>query len=203
MPRLGEEFEQAEEAKAYEYKSMEPGAYMCKVQQVLTEGTLSGGRTWTSEEKQYVMLLLDVDEGEHAGKFSDTYWEGKEYAHRLYMSWKPSAMGMLKHTFAAFEDANAGFDARAAFEADKWDLFAGKRLLVLWNGQEYESNTGELRMSVRPDRALTAEDKPRPKVEKLGGEKVDYSDWQASQAQASTSPAPAAASGDMYTDVPF
>lgn len=201
MPKLGEEFEQAEEAKAYEYKSMEPGAYMCKVQQVLTEGTLSGGRTWTSDEKQYVMLLLDVDEGEHAGKFGDTYWEGKEYAHRLYMSWKPSAMGMLKHTFAAFEDANAGFDARAAFEADRWELFAGKRLLVLWNGQEYESNTGELRMSVRPDRALTAEDKPRPKVEKLDGEKVDYADWKAQQDGASTSPAPAA---DPYADsVPF
>ena len=200
MPKLGEEFEQAEEAKAYEYKSMEPGAYMCKVQQVLTEGTLSRS-TWTSDEKQYVMLLLDVDEGEHAGKFSDTYWDGKEYAHRLYMSWKPSAMGMLKHTFAAFKDANPGFDARAAFEADKWDLFAGKRLLVLWNGQEYESNTGELRMSVRPDRALTAEDKPRPKVEKLDGERVDYADWQASQVQASTSPAPAA---DPYADsVPF
>lgn len=200
MPKLGEEFEQAEEAKAYEYKAMEPGAYMCKVQQVLTEGTLSRS-TWTSDEKQYVMLLLDIDEGEHAGKFSDTYWEGKEYAHRLYMSWKPSAMGMLKHTFAAFKDANPGFDARAAFEADKWDLFAGKRLLVLWNGQEYESNTGELRMSVRPDRALTADDKPRPKVEKLDGERVDYADWQASQAQASTSPAPAA---DPYADsVPF
>ena len=202
MPKL-ENFDKVEESTATEYKTMDPGVYMCRVQAIRTEGEDSRGNHWDSERKQYVVVVIDVDEGEHAGKFSDDYWTGedKDYAHRFYMSWKESARGMLKHTFRAFDEANNGFDAQAAFEADKWEMFIGKRVLVQWNGQEYESNTGELRMSVRPDRALTAEDKPRPKVEKLDGEKVDYADWQASQAQAPTSPAPAA---DPYADsVPF
>lgn len=202
MPKLDSTFEEAQESTVGSgYEPMEPGAYMCRVQAVRTQGTDARGATWTASGKQYVVLILDVDEGEHAGKFSDEYWAGedKDYGHRLYMSWKPSAMGMLKHTFAAFEDANAGFDARAAFEADRWELFVGRRLRVQWNAREYESNRGELRYSVRPDRALTATDKPRTVIELLGGEKADFAEYKALRAAASAA-APAAAYGD---DIPF
>lgn len=199
MPKL-DNFDQVEESTAKEFKTMDPGVYMCRVQAIRTEGDDARGNHWTSDRKQYVVVVVDVDEGEHAGKFSEDYWAGedKDYAHRFYMSWKETARGMLKHTFRAFDEANSGFDSQAAFEADKWEMFVGKRVLVQWNGREYESNRGEVRMSVRPDRALTGDDNPRAKVELLDGTTVDFDDYEARKVQASTSPA------DPYADsVPF
>lgn len=216
MPKLGNDYESAAESTATDFKAMEPGVYMCRIQAVRTEWTDSSGKKWRSgdggepaSEKSYVKLIIDVDEGEHAGRFSDEYWAGedKDYGHTLYMSWSPNALGMLKHTFSSLDEANPGFDAKAAFEADQWMMFVGKRLLVEWNGQEYESNTGDTRLRVRPNRALVAADKPRTKVELLDGEKVDYSEWkdgganQGYHAQGSSTPSDGGSPYDA--DVPF
>lgn len=200
MPKLDQTFDNAQESTAQEFRSMEPGAYMCRVQAVRTEWTDAAGKRWTSDDKNYVKLILDIAEGENEGRFSDDYWQGsdKDWGHTLFMSWTERALGMLKHTFSAFDEANAGFDARAAFEADRWEMFVGKLLLVAWSGQEYESNTGELRLRVRPDRALTGSDNMKAKVEKLDGTRVDYEEWLGGKtAQAASAPS------DTYSDVPF
>lgn len=200
MPKLDQEYANAQESSASEYRSIQPGVYMCRIQAVRTEGEDSRGH-WTSEQRQYVKLILDIAEGDYANYFSEDYWNGedKDWGHSLYMSWKSTAYGMLKHTFASLNEANAGFDAQAAFEADKWEMFIGKFILVQWNGQEYESNTGEVRVRVRPDRAVTDSDNVRVKVEKLDGTKVDYSDYASAEAESSTS----SEGADLYSDVPF
>ena len=205
MPKL-DNFDQVDESTAKQFSTMEPGVYMCRVQAIRTEGEDSRGNRWDSARKQYVQVVVDVDEGEHAGKFSDDYWSGqdKDYGHRFFMSWKESARGMLKHTLRAFDEANPGFDSLAAFEADKWELFVGKRVLVQWNGQEYESNTGEVRMRVRPDRAVTEDDDAKAKVEKLDGAKVDAAGYMAAAAEPDGHAASANGLSDLYSEsIPF
>ena len=204
MPKLND-FDQVEEAKISdgERRNLEPGAYMCRIQAVRTQWTDSRGNTWTSDDKSYVKLILDIDEGDLAGKFSDEYWEGedRDWGHTLYMSWSERAYGILKHTFAAFGDANRGFDARAAFDADKWDLFVGKRLRVYWGGEEYERD-GEVKLRVRPDRAICADEHPKPRVKTADGDRLDYAEWKErtayinARSSSTSSPAP-------YSDVPF
>jgi len=198
-----DKFEEAAESKGagQERRDMVPGCYMCRVQAIRTEWTDSRGTRWTSADKSYVKVILDVDEGECAGKFSDEYWDGeeKDYGHTLYMSWTDRALGMLKHTFAAFDEANPGFDSRAAFEADKWEQFVGRRLRVSWDGREYTGRDGSTKCSVRPNRAITSDESPRPRVELQSGGYEPYEDWlgRTSYANARTSaPQP-------YDDVPF
>ncbi|MBQ9020614.1 MAG: hypothetical protein IJ113_01165 [Eggerthellaceae bacterium] len=190
MPKLGDSYTNATESKGGERKRLEPGVYMSRVQAVRTSGTDARGNAWDSDGKQYVKLILDIDDGEFAGNFSDEYWQGEErdWGHTLYMSFKESAYGMLKHTFNAFNEANGGFDAQAAFEADKWDMFIGKKLLVHWAGEEYEANNGETRVRVRPDRALTSDDNQRAKVKLLDGKRVDYAEYSQPEQSAPSAP---------------
>ena len=197
MPKLNEEFAATPESSAGEYKNLQPGVYMCRIQAVRTEGETSQGE-WTSEEKQYVKLVLDIAEGEFAEYFSDEYWEGesKDWGHSMYMSWKSTDYGMLKHTFSSINEANAGFDAQAAFEADKWEMFVDKFILVQWNGEEYEANNGDIRLRVRPDRAVTDSDNVHVKVTKLDGTKVDADEY-------SVPTLAEQAAADTYSDVPF
>jgi len=181
MPKLDKTFDDVQESGAGEFVQFDPGVYMCRIQAVRTNWVDGRGQMWTSDQKSYVKLIVDVDEGEHAGRFSDEYWasEEKDWGHTLYMSWTERALGMLKHTFAAMDEANPGFDAKAAFEADAWDKFVGKRILVVWRGEEYTANNGTVRVRTRPDRAVTASDKPKVTVELPGGEKVPWDDYKA------------------------
>ena len=197
MPKLDAKFDKAQESTAGECAAFDPGTYMCRVQAVRTEWTDAGGRHWTSDDKQYVKLIIDIAEGEHAGRFSDDYWAGedRDWGHTLYMSWKESALGMLKHTFSSFDECNAGFDSRAAFEADKWTMFVGKLLLVSWQGEEYDGNDGKKRVRVRPDRAVTDSDSVKPYV-LADGQRVPLEEYRSVNATA-------AVPDDTYDDVPF
>ena len=199
MPKLDSSFNETQESTGGDVRRLMPGIYMSRVQAVRTEWTDSRGDHWTSDEKQYVKLILDIDAGEFTGYFTDDYWQGeqKDWGHTLYMSWSPRALGMLKHTFSAFDEANKGFDSRAAFEADKWELFIGKRVLVHWGGEEYESNTGAVRLRVRPDRAVTESDNARAKVLQLDNKRVDYADYLPPEQSTSSSPK------ELYDGVPF
>ena len=200
MPKL-DNFDQVQESTAGDFTQFDPGVYMCSIQAVRTEWTDSQGKEWTADDKQYVKLILDIAEGENAGRFSDDYWAGddKDWGHTLFMSWKDTALGMLKHTFSALDEANKGFDAQAAFEADKWELFIGKKLLVVWRGEEYTGNNGMTKVRVRPDRAVTTDDNPKVTVELQDGSKCAWEEYKAKPAEVSTT----VANDGVYTDVPF
>lgn len=204
MPKLDQtEWEAANESSAGEFKVMEPGIYPCIITGVQTEWDTQDGHV-TSDEKQCVRVLLDVAEGEFKGEFSDGFYEDKPYAHCVYMSWKPSAYGMLKHTFHALDEANPGFDSEAAFTADQWMMFIGKKCLASFNGTEYTSNRGDIRVRVNPDRIITSDDEPKIKVKLENGTKVDWDDYASANgnaAPAKSTATPAAAYDD--SDVPF
>lgn len=194
MPKL-ENFDQVQESTGGDFKAMEPGVYLCKITSIDTEWETSRGLQ-KAEDRECVRMLLDVAEGEHAGEFSRDFHADKPYTHAMYMSWTEKARGLLKHTFSAIDEANPGFDSKAAFEADKWELFVGRRLLVVWQGEEYTANNGMLRIRVRPDRAVTTADNPAIKVEQQDGTKVSWSEYR--QQPPSESP-----TAGTYDDVPF
>ena len=147
MPKIDmNEYNAAAETSGGGREQMVPGAYIATVQAIRTEGeTLYGA--WTSDEKQYVIVVFDIAEGPFAGEFSrDWYMKDgrldpdKDYLHRDYLSWKN--LGFLKHKLKAFSESNPGFDAEAAFFADKWEMFIGKRFGAVLDGEVSTNESG-------------------------------------------------------------
>jgi hypothetical protein len=203
MPKLNETFDNAQESTAGggEFKRMQPGIYQCIITGIDTEWETRAGLQ-KAEERQCVRVRLDVAEGEFAGEFSRDFYLDKPWMRSIFMSWSERALGMLKHTLKALDEANPGFDSRAAFEADQWMLFIGKKCRVLWNGTERTSDRGYTNVNVRPDRIVTADENPEPKVELERGGTVKWSDYQQVEGQ---QPTAQAATGAAYSseDVPF
>ena len=177
MPKLDEAYEKAAESGTGGFKAMEPGRYMCRITEVQTEWTKADGTVQRAEERKCVRLLLDVAEGEHEGEFSREFYDGKEWARCVYLSWSDNALGMLKHSFKALDEANPGFDSRAAFEADQWGMFKLRKVLVGFNGSERTNTRGYVNVNARPDRMLCQDDRWEPKVELERGGTVDWADY--------------------------
>jgi len=203
MPKLDmKAYEAAEESKADGGdKRMEPGVYPCIITGVQTEWETRNG-TKSAKNDQCVRLIVDVEEGEFAGEFQRDFYQGREWIHAVYMSWKPKALGLLKHTFASFDEANPGFDSMAAFESDKWTLFIGKKCLVSFNGNERTNDRGYTNVNVRADRLVKSTDKPRITVQLEGSdEKITWDEYRERKA----APKPSTVGGSAYDndEVPF
>ena len=126
------------------------GGYVAQIQAVRTEWENSRGELCTAEEKEYVKLIFDIVEGDHKGIFrNDANDPSRDWKHWACLSWKnintdTRRMGMLKGTLTAFTNSNAGFDAPAAFSADRWDLFVGKQIGLVIGEEEYENREGDV-----------------------------------------------------------
>ena len=177
---------------------MTPGAYVCRIQAVRTEGSTRSGR-WTSDEKEYVLFVYDIAEGPHAGRYSDDYFcdaggrvdPDKDYMHCVYMSFKVKAYGMLKRRLRAITASNPGFDAEAAFEADRWEMFVGKQFGAVLDGEVDTNDRGYDRWRLSVGEVVSVQDVRdgncrEPKV---------------TDNRAKVEAAPA--SGGAYDDVPF
>ena len=102
------------------------------------------------DESDRVWFVFDIAAGEHAGYYADAFGIQHPQVHRVMLSWKTSrALGMLKGRLKVIDACNPGFDAVAAFEADKWELFEGRVFGLVMGYEEYTSNSGEQRE--RPD----------------------------------------------------
>lgn len=181
------------------FKKMPAGGYVVQIQAVRTEGEDYGRIVNYPEEKMYVKLIYDIAEGEFAGKFSDDYWTGtdKDWGHQIYLSWKN--MGAFKGSIQAIEESNPGFDAMAAFTADKWSLFVGKYVGIVIGEEEYIGNDGNVKTRYTFPRLKSAQDirdgKFRvPELKTLDG---------GSSTPASNSGQDAQAAADPYDDIPF
>lgn len=164
MPKIDNDaFEAAQESSGGGISQMMPGAYILRIQAVRTEGTTRSGH-WTSDQKQYVQLVYDVAEGEFAGKYSDEYFTDamgrvdadKDYMHVHYLSWKN--MGYLKKQLRVLSESNPGFDARAAFEADKWEMFVGKLFGAVLDGEVDTNDRGYDRWRLSVGDIVTVQD---------------------------------------------
>lgn len=96
-----------------------------------------------NEAKEYVEAIFDIAEGEHTGYYSDEWGKSHPYAHHFFMSYKDSALGMLKGRLDAIAKSNPGFDPEAAWNAGRLDMFVGRLVGVNLQEEEYERNDGE------------------------------------------------------------
>lgn len=146
--------------------------------------------------KEYVEVVYDIAEGEHAGYYSDDWGKSHPYAHHFFMSYKDSALGMLKGRLEAIQASNPGFDPFAAWDAGRTDMFVRRLVGINLQEEEYRRNDGEVgtRMNVcqivDAQRVRDGKVKPRPKKALGGG--------------GGRASAPSIRSQDAYTgEIPF
>ena len=141
-----------------EFQRMGAGGYVCAIQAVRTEGADYGRTIDYVSERQYVKLIFDVVEGPLAGKFSDDYWAdpSKDWGHQFYLSWKN--LGALKNAIQCLDESNPGFDAMAAFEADAWQQFIGKKMGLVFGEEEYLANDGTVKTRLGFGRIKSVQD---------------------------------------------
>jgi hypothetical protein len=77
-------YNEAEASTGGDFQRMPAGGYVARIQAVRVKGEDYGRVIDYPEDKMYVKLIYDIDEGDFAGKFSDSYWEGeeKDYGHQ-------------------------------------------------------------------------------------------------------------------------
>ena len=99
-----------------------------------------------NDSKQYVELVFDIAEGEHANFYGDKWGKEHPFAHHIFLSYKDTALGMLKGRLQAIQESNPGFDPFAAWDADRLDMFNGRILGINLQEEEYERNDGPARV---------------------------------------------------------
>lgn len=100
--------------------------------------------------REYVEVVFDIAEGKHAGFYSDDWGKAHPYAHHFFLSYKESALGMLKGRLDAIAKSNPGFDPFAAWDAGRTDMFVRRLVGINLQEEEYRRNDGEIgtRMNV-------------------------------------------------------
>lgn len=125
--------------------------------------------------KQYVEATFDIAEGDKAGFYSDEWAATHPFAHHFFLSYKDSALGMLKGRLQAIQDSNPGFDAFAAWDAGRLDMFMGRLLGVNLQEEEYERNDGEVGTRLNVCQVIPAQDVRDGKVKARDVKKLDNS----------------------------
>ena len=151
------------EAFTGEYETLEPGAYVCKILNVV------------SEEKPYGDLLrisIDIDSGDHRDYYRRRYdkavkakpdakWPGM-----YYQTIKQDDLSYFKGFITAIEESNPGY---------KWDWneksLVGKRFGGIFGQEEFRANDGSIKLStkLRFARSLESIQKPCqiPEIKRL------------------------------------
>ena len=111
MPKLKKSWRDIEETSGG-FADIEPGAYVLTIT-----------KAEPHEGDEYVRLFWDVADGPAKGTYAKSSFPPSDI-----ISWKDSALGMLKHKLHVLADWNTGFQPTVAFDNDQWQLFVGKRM---------------------------------------------------------------------------
>lgn len=111
-----------------------------------------------NDSKQYVELVFDIAEGEHANFYGDKWGKEHPFAHHIFLSYKDTALGMLKGRLQAIQESNPGFDPFAAWDAGRLDMFNSRILGINLQEEEYERNDGETGMRLTVCQVVPAQD---------------------------------------------
>lgn len=193
-----------------DFPTLAPGAYVCQITDVED-----------FESKEYLRVLVDIMLGEHEGYFAGDFYKDKPWAHSIMLSYKESALGMLKGRLETISACNTGFDAVAAIEGGRYDMLKGKVVGVVFREEEYyDKKADEFKLgSARPDRLCTTQDiqdgknaNPAPKMLKDADKRaaldragIDPDRWFADKERQKAIPAEvrAMAATATDTDLPF
>ena len=113
-----------------EIRKLPPGGYVCKIVNM-----------FDVPEREYVMIVYDIAQGEYAGFFAnDSRETSKQWSHAISMSYKETANGLLKGRLERIEQSNPGFNPFAAWDAGRFDMFAGRLFGAVMGEEEYEKD---------------------------------------------------------------
>ena len=146
-----------------EFTPLPAGGYVAKIINMVDK-----------EQKEYVELIYDIAEGKHAGYYSDDFGQKHPYTHHLFMSYKQTALGMLKGRLEAIQKSNPGFDPFAAWDAGRLDMFNNRLIGINLQEEEYLNRDNEVRTRLNVCQVVNAQDvrdgkvKVRPKKELQG-----------------------------------
>lgn len=130
------QWESVESSTEGGFPRIEPGAYV---------GVIGSMEDFPS--KEYVQMLYDVAEGPRKGYYSDAFYVNKPWAHNFYLSYKNTALGMLKGRLETIGECNPGFDPFAAWDAERLDMFIGRKVGIVLREEEYwDKKTEEFRI---------------------------------------------------------
>lgn len=148
------------------FRQLEPGAYPLRIMAVRTSWQERDYQTGLTREcsvktNNAVLFIFDVADGEFAGNFSKDFFmsggqldPGKDFLHQYKFSWGNLAdqkdAAKAKWTLEHITASNPGFDALAAFNADKWELFVGKFFGAVLNGTVKTNDRGYDNWNLRP-----------------------------------------------------
>ena len=110
MPKLSKPWKSIEESTGG-FADIEPGAYVLAITKVEPH-----------ERQEYARVFWDVADGPSKGTYAKSQWPPSDI-----LSWKDTALGMLKHKMHVLADSNVGFQPTVAFDNDDWQAFVGKR----------------------------------------------------------------------------
>lgn len=153
MPKIDmNEYNNAKESQGGGFAQPEPGVYKLRIMAVRTEWEeydfQAGGKVGkTSDEDRSVQFVYDIDDGEFEGEYSrDFFMDGtepapnKDWMHQTKYGWWN--LGRLKLQNNVLATWNPGFDPMAAFQADRWDMFVGKKFAAVVNGTVSTNDNG-------------------------------------------------------------
>lgn len=98
-----------------------------------------------NEPREYVEVVFDIAEGPKANYYSDEFGKSHPYTHHFFMSYKQTALGMLKGRLEAIQKSNPGFDPFAAWDSGRLDMFSNRLVGINLQEEEYYNRDNEVR----------------------------------------------------------
>lgn len=135
------------------FERLEAGAYVARIVDFID-----------MPAREYAEVVFDIAEGPKAGFYSDDWGKDHPYAHHFFMSYKESALGMLKGRLEAIGASNPGFDPFAAWDAGQAAMFIGRLVGINLQEEEYERNDGEVATRLNVCAVVDAKDVREGKV---------------------------------------
>lgn len=153
------------------FKQLMPGRYVVAIQAVRKEFEEMdwdiGARVTKTIDDKCVMFVFDIAEGEFCGEFSREFYMGadgkldpsKDWMHEFKYRW--DNIDDFKKFNYILEESNPGFDVMAAFSADRWDMYIGKKFGIVLNGTVSTNDKGYDRWTLRPGKGIYTVDDVR------------------------------------------
>ena len=142
MKGLGETYRNTE-ASGGDFEKLPPGGYVCTIKKVIN-----------NEPKSYLQIVFDIREGEYMDFFNTDWGKDNEWAHTCYHSYSEKAYGLFKGFLKAVDESNnTDFMEQAVGNWDEQRLI-GKAIGYIIGEEEYESNKGDIRTSLKVRRTV-------------------------------------------------
>jgi len=205
------------------FEPVTPGVFVLRVQAVRTQWTERDYQTGLDKNCSVatdaaVMLVYDIADGVHASEYTKEFFlaQGgaldpkKDFLHQYKFIWgdlnNPTDAASTKWVLDTFTASNPGFDALAAFNADRFDLFEGKLFGAVLNGTVKTNEKGYDSWSLRPRKKIYSVQELQNGVDRDGKPIAEprITDKRTKVEESSTSVASAdVVPVDMYDDIPF